>query len=132
MKVSRIETLRREFANQVFVMFHTDEWLTGLDEAKKIGARTEPHHLPVAPKDCTGPVVWTASTHLSVNLPNAPIQESAPRPLPNLVRGARHEPPTVSDRHISSPDGPGLGTEPLPGLREHRDSHLLTSRLQGS
>ena len=34
-----------------------------------------PTSCPVAPHDCTGPVVLAASTHLSLNAPNALIQE---------------------------------------------------------
>src|SRR3712207_9042850 len=44
--------------------------------AKKIVTMAEARHLPVAPHDCTGPVVFTASTHLSINAPNALVQES--------------------------------------------------------
>ncbi|HEX2183698.1 MAG TPA: mandelate racemase/muconate lactonizing enzyme family protein, partial [Rubrobacteraceae bacterium] len=51
-------------------------WCGGIGEAKKIATMAEARHLPVAPHDCTGPVVFTASTHLSVNLPNALVQES--------------------------------------------------------
>ena len=45
-------------------------------EARKIAAMAEAWHLPVAPHDCTGPVVLAASTHLSLNAPNALVQES--------------------------------------------------------
>ena len=51
-------------------------WCGGLSEARKIAAMAEAWHLPVAPHDCTGPVVFTASVHLSLNAPNALIQES--------------------------------------------------------
>ena len=36
----------------------------------------EAHQLPIAPHDCTGPVVLIASLHLSLNAPNALIQET--------------------------------------------------------
>src|SRR5450830_1815092 len=42
----------------------------------KIAAMADAWQLPVAPHDCTGPVVWAASTHLSLHAPNALIQES--------------------------------------------------------
>jgi galactonate dehydratase len=48
-------------------------WVGGISEAKKIATMAEAHHLPVAPHDCTGPVVYVASCHLSLN---ALIQES--------------------------------------------------------
>ena len=43
-------------------------WCGGLSEAKKIATMAEAWHLPVAPHDCTGPVVLCASTHLSLNI----------------------------------------------------------------
>jgi L-alanine-DL-glutamate epimerase-like enolase superfamily enzyme len=46
-------------------------WCGGISEARKIAAMAEAWHLPVAPHDCTGPVVFAASTHLSLNAPNA-------------------------------------------------------------
>src|SRR4029450_8168017 len=51
-------------------------WCGGLSEARKIAAMAEAWHLPIARDDCTGPVVLCASTHLSLNAPNALIQES--------------------------------------------------------
>ena len=39
-------------------------WCGGLSEARKIASMAEAWHLPVAPHDCTGPVVLCASTHL--------------------------------------------------------------------
>ena len=51
-------------------------WCGGLSEARKIAAMADAWQLPVAPHDCTGPVVWAASTHLSLHAPNALVQES--------------------------------------------------------
>ena len=52
---------------------------------------------PVAPHDCTGPVVYTAATHLSMHLPNAMIQESV-RAFWTVVRGARDGPARDRER----------------------------------
>ena len=51
-------------------------WCGGLSEGKAIASMAEAFGLPVAPHDCTGPVVWMASVHLSLNAPNALIQET--------------------------------------------------------
>ena len=51
-------------------------WCGGISEARKIASMAEAWKLPVAPHDCTGPVVLAASTHLSLNAPNALVQES--------------------------------------------------------
>ncbi len=51
-------------------------WAGGLSEASAIAAVAESYELPVAPHDCTGPVVLTASTHLATSVPNALVQET--------------------------------------------------------
>ena len=86
-------------------------WCGGLSEGRKIAAMAEAWHLPVAPHDCTGPVVLTVSTHLSLNAPNALVQES----VRAFHRGwygdlVTHLPP-IKDGFITVPSGPGLGLE---------------------
>ena len=107
-------------------------WCGGIGEAKKIATMAEASHRPVAPHDCTGPVVFTASTHLSINLPNALVQESVRAYYSGwyneLVTGL----PAVNDGHVSPPEGAGLGTELLPDLHERSDAHRRTSKLEGS
>jgi galactonate dehydratase len=104
-------------------------WCGGLGEAKKIATMAEARHLPVAPHDCTGPVVFTASTHLSVNLPNALVQESVRAYYTGWYKELVTALPSVADGHLKPPEGPGLGTDLLPGLRERPDAHLRTSKL---
>ena len=74
-------------------------WCGGLSEARKIAAMAEAWHLPVAPHDCTGPVVLCASTHLSLNAPNALVQESVRAVLPDLVSRHRHRGAGGDGRH---------------------------------
>jgi galactonate dehydratase len=105
-------------------------WCGGVSEAKKIATMAEAHHLPVAPHDCTGPVVLTASTHLSINLPNALTQETVRAYYTGWYKELVTELPVVSDGHVSPPEGPGLGTELLPDLHKRPDAHLVTSRLE--
>ena len=47
-----------------------------MGEAKKIATLADAWGRPVAPHDCTGPVVLTASVHLSLNCPNTLVQET--------------------------------------------------------
>jgi galactonate dehydratase len=75
-------------------------WCGGLSEGRKIAAMAEAWHLPVAPHDCTGPVVLCASTHLSLNAPN------------DLVTAL----PEVKGGMITVPPGSGLGMELHPDL----------------
>jgi galactonate dehydratase len=91
-------------------------WCGGLSEARKIAAMAEAWHLPVAPHDCTGPVVLCASTHLSLNAPNALVQESVRAFYRTWYRDLVTALPEVRDGFITVPPGPGLGMELHPDL----------------
>jgi galactonate dehydratase len=91
-------------------------WCGGLSEARKIAAMAEAWHLPIAPHDCTGPVVLTASTHLSLNAPNALIQESVRAFYRTWYRDLVTALPMIDDGYITVPPGPGLGLELAPDL----------------
>ncbi len=91
-------------------------WCGGLSEARKIAAMAEAWHLPVAPHDCTGPVVLCASTHLALNAPNALVQESVRAFYRTWYRDLVTALPEVKDGMITVPPGPGLGTELDPDL----------------
>lgn len=91
-------------------------WCGGLSEARKIAAMAEAWHLPVAPHDCTGPVVLAASTHLSLNAPNALVQESVRAFYRTWYRDLVTQLPEVANGMITVPPGPGLGLELLPDL----------------
>ncbi len=93
-------------------------WCGGLSEARKIAAMAEAWHLPVAPHDCTGPIVLTASTHLSLNAPNALLQESVRAFYNTWYRDLVTNLPTVKNGMITIPEGPGLGTELNPDLEK--------------
>ncbi len=91
-------------------------WCGGLSEARKIAAMAEAWHLPVAPHDCTGPVVLAASTHLSLNAPNALVQESVRAFYRGWYRDLVTALPEVRNGRITVPPGPGLGLELNPDL----------------
>ncbi|AHK47098.1 2-oxo-3-deoxygalactonate 6-phosphate aldolase and galactonate dehydratase (plasmid) [Ensifer adhaerens OV14] len=91
-------------------------WCGGLSEARKIAAMAEAWHLPVAPHDCTGPVVLCASTHLSLNAPNALVQESVRAFYKTWYRDLVTALPEVKNGMITVPPGAGLGMELNPDL----------------
>lgn len=91
-------------------------WCGGLSEARKIAAMAEAWHLPVAPHDCTGPVVLAASTHLSLNAPNALVQESVRAFYRTWYRDLVTALPEVRDGMITVPPGAGLGLALNPDL----------------
>ncbi len=99
-------------------------WCGGVSEARKIAAMAEAWHLPVAPHDCTGPVVLTASTHLSLNAPNAVVQESVRAFHRTWYRDLVTALPPIQNGMITVPQGPGLGLDLHPDI----DRNFTTRR----
>lgn len=93
-------------------------WCGGLSEARKIASMAEAWHLPVAPHDCTGPVVLCASTHLSLNAPNALVQESVRAFYKTWYRDLVTALPEVKNGMITVPPGAGLGMELHPDIEK--------------
>jgi galactonate dehydratase len=102
-------------------------WCGGISEARKIAAMAEAWKLPVAPHDCTGPVVLAASTHLSLNAPNALIQESVRAYYKTWYRDVVTDVPPVRNGMITVPAGPGLGLELHPEIsKRYKPTRRLT------
>jgi galactonate dehydratase len=104
-------------------------WCGGISEARKIAAMAEAWHLSVAPHDCTGPVVLAASTHLSLNLPNALIQESVRAFYRTWYRDLVTGLPEVSNGLISVGRQPGHGVEIHPDLAKRFSVETRTTAL---
>jgi galactonate dehydratase len=104
-------------------------WCGGLSEARKIAAIAEAHQLPVAPHDCTGPVVLMASVHLSMNATNALIQETVRAFLGGWYSELVTRLPRIERGYVYPPEGPGLGTELLPGLERRPDAIVRVSAV---
>lgn len=102
-------------------------WTGGLSEARKIAAMAEAYQLPVAPHDCTGPVLLTASVHLSLHCSNTLVQE--------VVRAFYHDwygdivtaLPPLHNGYVAAPAGPGLGTRLQPELKRRPDARIRRS-----
>ena len=105
-------------------------WCGGLSEAKKIASMAEAWHLPVAPHDCTGPVVLCASTHLSLNAPNAIIQESVRAYYRTWYQDLATALPKVENGSITVPPGPGLGVELQPDLGKRFSLESRTTAIE--
>ncbi len=102
-------------------------WCGGLTEARKIAAMADAWQLPIAPHDCTGPVVWAASTHLSLHAPNALIQESVRAFYSGWYKELVTDLPVVKNGMISLNSKPGIGIELLPDLHLRADAILKTT-----
>jgi L-alanine-DL-glutamate epimerase-like enolase superfamily enzyme len=104
-------------------------WCGGLSEAKKIATMAEANHLPVAPHDCTGPIVFIASCHLSLNAPNALVQESVRAFYTGWYTEIVTELPRIEDGHIRPMTGAGLGTALLPDVKSRPGAAVQRSAL---
>ena len=104
-------------------------WVGGFSEARKIAAMAGAHQLPVAPHDCTGPIVLVASCHLSINAPNALIQETVRAFYTGWYRELVTTLPRIEGGYVYAPEGPGLGTELLPDLTKRKDATVRVSKL---
>ncbi|MEL6961767.1 MAG: mandelate racemase/muconate lactonizing enzyme family protein [Pseudomonadota bacterium] len=102
-------------------------WVGGISEARKIAAMAEAHHLPVAPHDCTGPVVFAASCHLSLNATNALIQESVRAFYTGWYQELVTALPRIENGYIYPMEGPGLGMTLLPDILQRKDVHVRRS-----
>jgi len=105
-------------------------WCGGLSEARKIAGMAEAHHIPVAPHDCTGPVVFMASCHFSLHARNTLIQESVRAFYTGWYRELVTDLPVVSAGEITLGEAPGLGIDLLPEVDRRADAIVRTSGAQ--
>ena len=102
-------------------------WCGGLSEARKIAALAEAWHVPVAPHDCTGPVVYAASCHFSLHARNALIQESVRAFYTGWYTELVTELPLITKGEVTVNMKPGLGLDLLPDLDRRKDASVRTT-----
>ena len=103
-------------------------WCGGLSEARKIAALAEAWHVPVAPHDCTGPVVYAASCHFSLHARNALIQESVRAFYSGWYTELVTELPAITKGEVTVNMKPGLGLDLLPDLDRRKDASVRVTR----
>jgi len=97
-------------------------WCGGISEARRIATLADAWQLPVAPHDCTGPVVYAASVHFSIHAPNALVQESVRAFYTGWYNELVTHVPQPVRGFFETPPGPGLGCELLPELWRRKDA----------
>ena len=102
-------------------------WTGGVSEARKIAHLAEVYQRPVMFHDCTGPVVLAASTHLSLNAPNALVQETVRAFYHGWYGELVTRLPPIANGQITVPATPGHGIELLPDLLDRADAHVVVS-----
>jgi galactonate dehydratase len=104
-------------------------WCGGLSEAKKIATMAESYELPIAPHDCTGPVVLAAGVHLSTASPNTLVQEVVRAFYHGWYQELAIDLPPLHGGQIRPLDKPGIGVRLRPGLADRPDAHVRVSNL---
>jgi len=123
---SFIELLRKDAVDYVMMDL---SWCGGLSEARKIAAVAEGFQRPVAPHDCTGPIVFAASIHLALSAANAVFQESVRAYYTGWYRELVTVMPRIEAGHIYPLEGPGLGTDLNPDLFGRADATVRLTKL---
>ncbi|WP_198969654.1 mandelate racemase/muconate lactonizing enzyme family protein [Xylophilus sp. ASV27] len=101
-------------------------WCGGITEARKIASLADAYQKPMAPHDCTGPVVLWASLHLAFSSPNAIFQEVVRAFLHTFYRDLVTELPVLNAGFLELPTAPGLGTRLSPAVK--RDEGAVIRR----
>jgi len=102
-------------------------WCGGISEARKITALADAWQLPVAPHDCTGPLVYAASVHFSIWAPNALVQESVRAFYTGWYKELVTHVPQPERGYFGKPPGPGIGCELLPEVWKRKDAVVRVS-----
>ena len=101
-------------------------WCGGITEARKIASLADAYQKPIAPHDCTGPVVLWASLHLALASPNAIFQEVVRAFLHTFYKDLVTELPVLKGGFLERPTAAGLGTKLSPALK--RDENAVIRR----
>jgi galactonate dehydratase len=102
-------------------------WCGGVSEARRIAALADAWQLPVAPHDCTGPLVYAASVHFSIHAPNALIQESVRAFYSGWYNELVTHVPQPVRGYFEKPPGPGIGCELLAEVWKRNDAAVRSS-----
>jgi L-alanine-DL-glutamate epimerase-like enolase superfamily enzyme len=111
------------------VVIFDPAWVGGITESKAICSLAAAHRLPVAPHDCSGPVEFSTSVHLTINAPNAIFQEMVRAFYSGWYEELVTDLPRVEDGYVYPLTGPGLGTRLRPEVLERADAHIEVSDL---
>ena len=104
-------------------------WVGGISEARHVISLASTFGIPVAPHDCTGPVVLTTGTHLGVAFPNIELQEMVRAFYYGWYSEMMTELPRYESGFLTPPSGPGLGTALQPGINSRKDAMVRWSRV---
>jgi len=102
-------------------------WTGGITEMRKIASHAATYLLPLAPHNAGGPITHLANVHVAATLPNFKILESVRAFYRGWFPDVVDAPPVVEAGHALLPEGPGLGANLLPDVRERPDAEIEAS-----
>ncbi|MDY6305733.1 MAG: mandelate racemase/muconate lactonizing enzyme family protein [Oribacterium sp.] len=97
-------------------------WCGGLTEARKIAYLADANNLPIAPHDCTGPVLLFAGLQLGLHAGNGLYQEVVRANLSSWYKDMVTDLPEIQDGFALAPKKPGLGTALRKEVYERADA----------
>ncbi len=104
-------------------------WVGGITESAKVIALASTYGVPVAPHDCTGPVVLTVGTHLGVTFANIELQEMVRAFYYGWYQEMVTVLPKYENGYLTPPTGPGLGTKLQAGVNRRSDALVRWSKV---
>ncbi|MCI8576708.1 MAG: mandelate racemase/muconate lactonizing enzyme family protein [Lachnospiraceae bacterium] len=123
-------TFRQMFSAGAFDYSMIDlGWCGGLTEGRKIAALAESYNIPLAPHDCTGPVLLWAGLHLALHAPAGLFQEIVRANLATWYQDLVVSLPEIRDGKALLPKAPGLGAVLRPEVKERKDAVIRESSL---
>ena len=104
-------------------------WVGGITEARHVLGLASSFGVPVAPHDCTGPVVLTVGTHLGVAYPGIELQEMVRNFYYGWYSEMLTELPKYEAGFLKPQEGPGLGTSLRPEITKRTDAKIRWSKV---
>lgn len=117
-------------ADAVDVVMVDLSWCGGLTVGRKISTLAESYHRPIAPHDCTGPVVLMAGIHLALHASTAIYQEVVRANLSTWYLELVDVLPTIQDGCIIAPTLPGLGMKLKSSVYQRSDAIVRDTHQQ--
>lgn len=104
-------------------------WAGGITEARYVLGLASTYGVPVAPHDCTGPVVLTVGTHLAVSYPGIELQEMVRAFYYGWYAEMLTDLPIYENGYLRPQDKPGLGTSLRPEITKRKDAKIRWSKV---
>ena len=104
-------------------------WVGGITEARHVLSLASTFGVPVAPHDCTGPVVLTVGAHLGVSHPGIELQEMVRAFYYGWYADMLTDLLSYENGYLRANDAPGLGTTLQPGIVKRKDAKIRWSKV---